>query len=99
MAAKFAQEQHHVELLLARLGAAVDGFADPNAGARSDAGIDVIASIAGRRVGIQVGVIDPNRERARRGPKKSAWHARLRMACILCGVKATPPSCWRASAI
>lgn len=65
MTAKFLLEKHHVELLTARLGETADGFSDPNDGEKSDAGIDVIASIAGRRIGIQVGVIDPNREQGK----------------------------------
>jgi hypothetical protein len=58
MTNKFVREKHLVELLLKRLGFAASGYLDPNDASGVETGVDVIAIIAQKRIGIQVTELD-----------------------------------------
>ncbi len=58
MTTKFEGEKARVELLMAQLGIRVDEYRDPNADAGRETGVDVVAVMNGKRVGIQVTDVD-----------------------------------------
>jgi len=58
MNTKFAGEIQRVALLLGRLGIGVDEWRDPNASQKHESGIDVVAVVQGRTIGVQVTDVD-----------------------------------------
>jgi hypothetical protein len=74
MTNKFVREKHLVELLLKRLGFAASGYLDPNDASGVETGVDVIAIIAQKRIGIQVTELDTGSKagQARADEKKLA---------------------------
>jgi hypothetical protein len=57
MTTKFAREKELVERLVHRLGFAVDHYKDPNASG-PETGVDVTIRSGGRRIGVQVTILD-----------------------------------------
>jgi len=80
MTTKFEMEKGRVVLLMRRLGIDPDAYEDPNAGSTQESGADVVAVVAGRRIGIQVTDIDTGERRghARANEKRRATEAAAR---------------------
>ncbi|HME25091.1 MAG TPA: hypothetical protein VKI44_27820 [Acetobacteraceae bacterium] len=78
MTDKFARERHLVMHLMQRLGIAPSEYVDPNAAAGHETGIDVVAIVKARRIGVQVTELDTGAVpgRSRGAEKRDARAAR-----------------------
>ena len=74
MTNKFTRERHLVELLLKRIAVDASGYLDPNDATGVETGVDVIAIVTHKRVGVQVTEIDTGSKagKARADEKKLA---------------------------